>query len=362
MDAQRGNVKQMTLSELAAAVGGRLEGDGSLAVRGVADIDAAGPQAVAILANVRYERRMKDTKAAAVIVAEDYAGPGPALIRCKDPYFAFREAMVAFYGFRRHPFAGVDARSAVDPSAEMGEGVAVAPFAVVSAGAKVGPRTVLYPNVFVGAGCRVGADCILYAGAAVYDGCVLGDRVIVHANSSIGQDGFGYATHAGRHHKIPAAGIVVLEDDVEIGACCAIERATLGRTIVGAGTKFADLVAIGHGTTMGRGCLMVSQAGIAGSTRVGDYCVFAGQSGVVGHIRIGDGAKVAAQAGVTNDVPPGQEVLGSPAIDRAEARRSMISFSRLPQIRSAVRRLTAEVAAIKRKLGMKAGGDGEDEA
>jgi UDP-3-O-[3-hydroxymyristoyl] glucosamine N-acyltransferase len=356
-------MKQMTLTELAAHVGGRLEGDGSRLVCGVADIETAGPREVSFLANVRYERHMKDTQAAAVLVAENYAGAGPALIRCKDPYFAFRQTMVAFHGFRRHPFQGVDARSAVDPSAAIGEGAGVAPFAYVGPGATVGPRTVLYPGAFVGPGARIGADCILYASAAVYDGCVVGDRVIVHANASIGQDGFGYSTYKGAHHKIPTAGNVVLEDDVEIGACCAIERATLGSTIVGAGTKFADLIAIGHGTTMGRHCLMVSQAGIAGSTKVGNYCVFGGQSGIVGHIRIGDGVKVAAQAGVTNDVAAGLDVLGSPAMERAEARRSIMSVARVPQLRSAVRKLVAEVAAIQRKLGLKPGaGDGSGEA
>jgi UDP-3-O-[3-hydroxymyristoyl] glucosamine N-acyltransferase len=294
-----------------------------------------------------------------VLVSESYAGPGPALIRCKDPYFAFRQTMVAFYGFREHPFTGVDVRAAVDPSANIGEGAAIGPFAYVGAGATIGPRAVIYPNAFVGPGASIGADSILYAGAAVYDGCVVGERVILHANASIGQDGFGYSTHRGAHHKIPTAGNVVLEDDVEVGACCAIERATLGSTIIGAGTKFADLVAIGHGTTMGKHCLMVSQAGIAGSTKVGSYCVFGGQSGVVGHIRIGDGAKVAAQAGVTNDVAAGLDVLGSPAMERAEARRSVMGVARLPQLRSAVKKLAAELGALQRKLGIKpSGGEG----
>jgi len=351
-------MKEMTLSQLAELLGGELTGESDRVVRGMASVESAGPDEVTFLSNVRYERFMKDTRAAAVIVAADYAGAGESLIRCADPYFAFREAMMAFYGPRRPQFEGVDGRACIDPTATLGEGVRIAPLAVVSAAAVIGAGTVLYPHVYVGPNCRIGRDCTIYPNVTIYNDCVLGDRVRIHAGTSIGQDGYGYATYQGAHHKIPEAGRVILEDDVEIGSCCAIERATLGDTIIGAGTKFADLVAIGHGTTMGTGCLMVSQSGIAGSTRVGDYCVFAAQSGIVGHIRIGDGAQVGAQAGVTNDVAPGVRVLGSPAIDIADAKRSMISLSRLPQMRSAVRKLTREIAAIKRRLGMR---DADDE-
>jgi UDP-3-O-[3-hydroxymyristoyl] glucosamine N-acyltransferase len=153
-----------------------------------------------------------------------------------------------------------------------------------------------------------------------------------------------------RHEKIPQAGWVELEDDVEIGACCAIDRATLGPTVIGAGTKFSNLVTVGHGTKLGRHCLLVAQVGIAGSTMVGNYCVFAGQAGVVGHIRIGDGARIGAKAGVTNDVAPGQEVLGIPAMPLHEARRAMMSMSRLPQLRTAVRRLTREINTLRRRI------------
>jgi UDP-3-O-[3-hydroxymyristoyl] glucosamine N-acyltransferase len=248
----------MTLAELAKAIGGELTGDGARVIRGLAGLDCAGADEVTFLANAKYERYVKDSRAAAVIVGKDYAGQGQSLIRCGDPYFAFCQAMVAFYGFRRPHFDGVDPRASVDSSAELGEGVAVGPFAVVCPGVTIGPGTTVYPHVYVGPGCRIGRDCTLFPSVTLYDGTVLGDRVRIHAGTSIGQDGFGYATHAGKHHKIPEAGNVILEDDVEIGACCAIERATMGSTIIGAGTKFADLIGIGHGTTMGRHCLMAA--------------------------------------------------------------------------------------------------------
>lgn len=358
-------MSDMTLSALAERVGGKLTGDPDRVVTGAAPLDAAGPDDVSFLANTRYERHMAGTSAAAVIVAEDYAGPGESLIRCADPYYAFREAMVALYGFRRPEFEGVDERANVAPSAELGDGVRIAPFVTVSTGARIGPGTTLYPGVYVGPRCTIGRDCTLYPNVVLYDGCELGERVTIHAGSSIGHDGFGYATHAGddgvvRHEKIPHAGRVVLEDDVEIGACCTIDRATMGPTIVGAGTKFSNLVAIGHGTRMGRHCLMVAQSGIAGSVIVGDYCVFAGQCGVVGHIRIGDGVKVGAQSGVVDDVPDGLEMLGAPARPIAEARKAVLAVQRLPELRNTVKRLSRQVRQLSQRLDELTGGRESD--
>ncbi len=345
----------MTLSQLARLTGGELTGDGDKKVSGVAPLEEAGEADVSFLANAKYIKHMAATGAAAVIVPADYDGPGPALIRCKDPYFAFRQVMVEFYGFRRPEFEGVDPRANVHPTAELGDNVRVAPFVTISAGCKIGSGAAIYPGAYIGTDCRIGSECVIHPNVTLYDGSVLHDRVTIHAGTSIGQDGFGYSTHAGddevtRHYKIPQAGWVEIEDDVEIGACCAIDRATMGATVIGAGTKMSNLVAIGHGTRLGRHCLMVAQAGIAGSTMVGNYCVFAGQSGVVGHIRIGDGVRVGAKTGVTKDVSPGQEVLGSPAMPRGQAKRALLSLSQLPQLRDAMKKLNKDVATLKDRL------------
>ena len=348
----------MTLAELAGRLGGELLGDGGVVVRGLAPVDSAEPDEVTFLANERYRKYVAGSRAAAVIAPADYAGPGKSLIRCADPYFAFRQAMVIFYGFREHPFEGVDARANVAPDAELGAGVRVAAFATVSGGAVVGDGTVIYPGVFIGPGCRIGRECILYPNVVCYDGTILGDRVTIHAGSSIGQDGFGFATHGGEHHKIPQVGRVVLADDVEIGACCTIDRATIGDTVIGAGTKFSNLVAIGHGTRMGKACLMVAQSGIAGSTVVGDYCVFGGQVGVVGHIRIADGVRIAARSGVSNDLAGPAEYWGNPARPRAEARRVAASIGRLPEFRKVLRELVREVADLRRRVAERVGSSG----
>ncbi|MCD4824231.1 MAG: UDP-3-O-(3-hydroxymyristoyl)glucosamine N-acyltransferase [Phycisphaerae bacterium] len=346
---------EMTLQELTKMLGGELTGDGSGVVRGVASLEEAGPDEIGFLANAKYTSQVGTSKAAAVIVPEDYDGPGDSLIRCEDSYFAYRQAMVAFYGFRKPTFAGVSPSASIDASAEIADGVTVGPFVTVSPGVTVAAGTVLYPGVFVGPGCKIGANCTIYPNVTLYDKTILGDRVTVHAGSSVGQDGFGYATHPNAdgvvvHDKIPQAGWVELEDDVEIGACCSIDRATMGATVIGAGTKFSNQIAIGHGTKMGKHCLMVAQAGIAGSTMVGNYCVFAGQAGVVGHIRIGDGVRVGAQAGVTNDIEPGIEVLGSPAMPRAEARRVVMAATRVPELRNTVKKLMKQLKAVQDRL------------
>lgn len=354
---------EMTLTELARLLGGQVQGDGTTVVRGVSSLESASADEVAFLANQKYERYMTSTRAGAVIVSGDYSGPGGTLLRCKDAYFAFREAMVIFYGFRKPHFSGVDPRTDIHPSVKLGKGVCIAPFVSIGPGCQIGDNTVLYSGVSIGPRSRVGDDCILYSNVCLYDGTIVGNRVTVHACSSIGHDGFGYATHKGadgvvRHEKIPQAGWVELEDDVEIGACCTIDRATMGPTVIGAGTKFSNMVAIGHGTKMGRHCLMVAQSGIAGSVMVGNYCVFAGQAGVVGHIRIGDGVKVAAQAGVTHDLEAGLEVGGAPAIPLSEARRAWIAQSRLPHIRDTLKKTLRELSEIKKKLGIH--NDGEN--
>jgi UDP-3-O-[3-hydroxymyristoyl] glucosamine N-acyltransferase len=346
---------EMSLNQLAERIGGTLEGNGDVAVTGLASLEAAGPHEVAFLANAKYVPRMTETNAAAVIVDEDYDGPGETLIRCEDPYFAYRNAMVAFHGFREPEFDGIDERANIHPTATLGLDVRIAAFVTVGPHARIGDGCVLYPGVYLGPGAAMGNHCTLHPNVTLYDETQLGDRVTVHAGASIGHDGFGYATHEGAHHKIPQAGRVVIEDDCEIGACCAIDRATMGETRIGAGTKFSNLVAIGHGTTMGQHCLTVAQTGIAGSTTVGNYCVFAGQAGLVGHIHVGDGAQIGAQAGVTNDIPPGEKVWGTPALPLGEAKRAYGSVARLPEMRREIRRLQKQLEALQEQVDRQEG-------
>ena len=216
----------------------------------------------------------------------------------------------------------------------------------ISDEARVGNGCIIYSCVYIGPGVQIGNDCIIYANVAIYDGSRIGSRVIINANTTIGEDGFGYATHKGIHHKIPQTGIVIIEDDVEIGSCCGIERGTLGDTIVGQGSKLGDLVTIGHGSKIGQHCLLVAQVGIAGSTTLGNHCIVGGQAGLVGHINIGDGVTIGAQAGVISDVPDGKAVFGAPAIEANVAKRAYSLIQYLPEMRQSIRKLQNQLNQI----------------
>lgn len=336
----------LSLAQLADRIGATLIGDPTRMVRGCASIERADPEEVAFVANPKYSTFLRETRAAAVIVGPGTPTPdGLARLEAADPYFAFREAMMALHGLREHPPAM--AAGIVHPTARLGEGTIVHPHAVVERHAELGAGCVLYPGAYVGEHARLGADCILYPNAVVYDRCVLGDRVTLHANVVVGHDGFGYATHAGAHHKIPQNGIVVLEDDVELGAGCAIERAAMGETRIGAGTKFADLISIGHGTTIGRHCLFVSLVGVSGSVEVGDYVVLGGQVGVTGHLTIGDFVQAAGKSAIVDDVPARSKVGGIPAVDLKLAKRNALVGRDLYGMARRLRALEDEVERLR---------------
>ena len=318
---------KLTLAELAEAIGAELHGDGSVPIDSVATLETARAGQISFLSNPRYARHLESTAASAVVVAPQIKTRGPiALLKHKDPYYAFMLAVVKLHGHRKHPFAGIHPRANVDATATVGEG------------------TIIYPGVFVGPRTTIGRDCILYPNAVIYDDCVLGDRVIIHANASIGQDGYGFATHKGpdgviAHHKIPQIGNVILEDDVEIGANATVDRAALGSTIIGRGSKLGDLVTIGHNARVGPHALLVAQGGIAGSTTLGHHVTLAGQVGVAGHLKIGDGVTAGAQAGIIGDVEPGATLMGSPAMPVSHGRRVYTIFTQLPELLERVKKL-----------------------
>ena len=210
----------------------------------------------------------------------------------------------------------------------------------------------LYPGAYVGAGAAVGDECVLYPNAVIYDRCVVGNRVTLHANAVIGNDGFGYATRGGVHHKIPQAGIVLLEDDVEIGAGCAIERAAMGETRVGRGTKFADLISIGHGANIGSHCLLVSLVGVSGSVEVGDHVVLGGQVGVAGHLRIGNRVQAAGKSAIVHDVPDGKKVGGVPAIDLDQAKRNALVGTDLYGLAQRIKGLERQLERLRKTVSV----------
>lgn len=348
----------LSLGELASRIGATLRGDASRTVRGCAAIDHAGEDEVTFVANPKYLSHVETTRAAAVIVSPTQQTPARiARLEAADPYFAFREAMVALHGFRVHPEpVGPRADGAsVHPSATIGVGCRIHPFATVQRGAILGARCVLYPGAYVGEDSRLGDDCVLHPNAVVYERCTLGNRVTLHSCVVVGHDGFGYATHKGSHHKIPQAGVVVLEDDVEMGAGCAIERAAMGETRIGAGTKFADLISIGHGTTVGKHCLFVSLVGVSGSVEVGNYVVLGGQVGVTGHLKIGDFVQAAGKTAIVDDAKPGTKLAGIPGIELDAAKRNAIAGRDLYGM---AKRLKAVERAVAEMRGSSEAGGG----
>jgi UDP-3-O-[3-hydroxymyristoyl] glucosamine N-acyltransferase len=325
------DVEHRTISELAATIGAEVVGGGgSTVVTGVNTLEDAQPGQVSFLTNERYAPLLATTRASAVIVGPKVKPDDRlTLLRAKDAYLAYQKALLTIHGFRKHPFAGVHPQANVDPTATIGEG------------------TVVYPGVYVGPRTRVGRDCVLYPNAVIYDRCVLGDRVILHAGAVIGADGFGYATSDGVHHKIPHIGNVVLGDDVEVGANATVDRAALGSTTVGKGTKIDNLATLGHNVRTGVGCIVVAQAGVAGSTTLGNYVVLGGQAGLAGHIDVGDQVMVGAQCGVTGDVEAKQIVHGSPHMPYRDAKRAYTLLRNLPELADRLKQLEKLAEKLK---------------
>ncbi len=339
-------MKTKTLGELAEYVGGRVVGDPKIAIGSASTLGRAGEGDISFLANSKYEKQVRTTKASAVIVGKEIAGASAPFLIAEDPYYAFMQIMILLHGHRKHKKVGISSHATISDSAKVGADCHIHDFVTISDEARVGDGCVIYPCVSIGRGVQVGNDCIIYPNAVIYNGCRIGNRVIINANTTIGEDGFGYASHKGIHHKIPQIGIVIIEDDVEIGACCGIERGTLGDTILGQGSKLGDLVAIGHGTKVGAHCLLVAQVGIAGSTTLGHHCVVGGQVGIVGHLNIGNNVMIAAQSGVINNIPDGTALLGSPAIEANQGKRAYSMIQYLPEMRQNIRKLESQIEEI----------------
>ncbi len=342
-----------SLAELAAHVGGKVIGDGSVIVHKVAALDQAGPGEISFLTNPRYQKFLPQCRASAVIVGLGVAaatvdatvGQGQlSFIECADPYVGFAKILQVLAPAQ--PFSvGISHQACVDDSAAVGTSVTIFPNVFVAPRARIGDRTVLMPGTFIGADAEVGTDCMLHPNVVVRERCRLGDRVVLHAGVVIGSDGFGYAGSGAGRVKIPQVGIVVVEDDVEIGANTTVDRATLGETVIGKGTKIDNLVQIAHNVVIGEHCVIAAQAGIAGSSRLGKNVTLAGQVGVVNHIQIGDGATIGPQSGVGQSVAA--NALLSSGLSAAPHHvwlKVMVLLPQLPKLWSQVRALEKRVA------------------
>lgn len=337
-----------SLQEIAELVAGKvLVDDTNLLITEAAGIDQAGVQSITF-ALEEFVPKAAQSSAAAVILPLSVTEFNKPCICVADPKEAFSKLVVHFapqVQLERnvHPMAWVH------PSAKLGENVAVMPFAVIDKDAQIGDNCVIYPNVYVGQGVVIGADCILHAGSVVREFCVLGNRVVLQNSAIIGGDGFGYTTNNKKHTKVPQLGNVVLCDDVEVGSCTCIDRATIYKTstVVGAGTKLDNLVHLGHNDIVGENCFFVAQVGISGSVKIGDNCTFAGQVGSAGHLQIGDNCTFAARSGITNSVQSNSLCAGFPAIPHKEWLRQEAHKSKLPNLNSKLKELEKRLAALE---------------
>lgn len=333
----------MKLGELANRLGAELRGDPQIEITGVKGIEVAGATEVTFVANPRYGGLARTTQAAAVLVEPEFPEIETATLRVKNPYYAFSRALNFFYQPPAYP-AGIHPTAVIDPTAEIGEGAHIGAYAVVGPGVKLGAHATLLPHVVLYAGVRAGNHFFAHAHAVVREGCVLGDQVTLENGVIIGADGFGFAKNdLGQWEKIPQSGPVRIGDRVDVQANACIDRATVGATEIGAGTKVDNLVQVGHGSRVGEDTLLCAQAGLAGSSVVGSRAILAGQAGVAGHCELGDGVILTAQSGVSHDVPAGKMISGSPAFDNRIWLRAVAVFQRLPELLKRLDRLEKKV-------------------
>lgn len=334
-----------TLAQVATVVGGRVHGDGTVVLTGVATLEAAGQRDLSWVSDERLEAAGASSRAGALLVSSESRASGKPAVVVPLPQLALARWLEARHAPAR-PRPGKARGAHVDRTARLGAGVAVAAGATVAAGARIGARTIVSPGAYVGEGAEIGEDCLLHPNAAVLAGCRVGARCILQAGAVVGSDGFGYVWDGHGHHKIPQIGIVRLEDDVEVGANATIDRATLGETVIGRGTKIDNLVQVGHNVVVGPHSVFCGQAGVGGSSRIGAGVTLAGQVGISDHVTIGDGAILTGQAGIARRgrVASGAVLSGMPALPHREFLRRAALLGRLE---AALER----IAALEKRLG-----------
>ncbi|MBN1142228.1 MAG: UDP-3-O-(3-hydroxymyristoyl)glucosamine N-acyltransferase [Deltaproteobacteria bacterium] len=337
-----------TLGELAAWVGGRLTGNPDLEVKGVAPIDSAGEGEITFLSNPKYFKRLSGCRASAIILPPGVECPIPAIVS-PNPYLAFAKILTALACPSPEP-KGVMAGSIVSPSAVLGESVTIHPGCVVGDQVRIGDGVVLHPNVVLYEGVVIGDHSLLHAGVVVRERCRIGSHVIIQPSAVIGGDGFGFAPDGAGYFKIPQVGIVIVEDGVEIGAGTCIDRATLGVTRIGKGTKIDNLVQVAHNVVIGENTVIVSQVGIAGSTEIGNHCTLGGQVAVAGHLKIGDNVMLGARSGVSGNLEPNQILSGAPVMPHRQFLKAATTFSHLPEMRRELTQLQNRMRELEQQL------------
>jgi UDP-3-O-[3-hydroxymyristoyl] glucosamine N-acyltransferase len=341
---------EFTAATIAGFLKGEVEGDPETIVNNIAKIEEGHKGALSFLANPKYEHYIYTTESSIVLVNKSFVPSSEikaTLIRVENAYEAFA-SLLRLVDQARPRKKGIHSSAVIEPSAKVGSDVYIGPFAYVGENCVIGDNSAVYPHSYIGDNTKIGRNCILYSGVKIYHDCVVGEGCTVHAGTVIGSDGFGFAPQSETEFmKIPQIGNVVIEDHVEIGANVAIDRATMGSTIIRKGVKLDNLIQIGHNVEVGENTVMAGQTGIAGSTKIGKNCMFAGQVGIAGHLKIADGTKIGAQAGIPGDVKNENSILlGYPAIDHLNFLRSSVIFRKLPELKTKVDALEKQVETL----------------
>ena len=340
----------ITAGQIAHLIGGKTEGDENTIVHSAGKIESASKGDVSFLANPKYLNHIYDTLASVVIVSDQLKldqAVSATLIRHPMPYFGFCQVLNQWFNPHQNR-SGIHPTAIIDESAILGNNIYVGAYAVIEAGATIGDQAQIYPNVYIGKNARVGKNSILYPGVNLYSECIVGNECIIHAGTAIGSDGFGFApTPDGTYAKIPQIGNVVIEDHVETGANCCLDRATMGSTIIRKGVKLDNMVQIAHNADIGENTVIAGLSGVAGSTKVGRNCVFGAQVGIVGHITIAEGTQLGGQSGVPKSISiPNQQFIGSPVMPLKDAFKSQVLQRNLPALELRVRELEQKITEL----------------
>lgn len=339
----------MKLSELAGLLGAELSGSGDTEITGAAGVREAREGHITFITGKNYLKDLERSRASAVLVPTDTPDMPLPLLRVKNPRLAFAQVIELFYVKPYNP-TGVSDRAAVGKDVTIGKDCSIHPFAVLADKVRIGNRVTIYPGVFVGQESVIDDDSVIYANASIGHKIAMGKRVIIHSGTVIGSDGFGFVTEGGKHHKIPQVGGVIIEDDVEIGANCSIDRATLGNTLIKKGTKLDNQVQIAHNVTIGEHCLLAGQVGIAGSSTLGNYVVLGGQAGVADHISVGDRVMAGGGTAITKDVEAGRIIAGFNAMPIRDWLKVQVILPKLSELNKSIKRLEKQLQEMKEQI------------
>lgn len=343
---------EFSAKQIASFLQGEVIGNEEATVHTFAKIEEGKPGALSFLSNPKYTAYLYETQSSIVLVNKDFVPEKPytaTLIKVDNAYESIAKLM-SLYSQQMPRKSGIDPLASVAPTATIGDDVYIGAFAVVGEGAVIGAHSQIYPHTYVGDGTQLGENCLLYSGVHIYHGCRLGNRVTIHSGTVIGSDGFGFAPTPNGYEKIPQLGIVIIEDNVEIGANSCIDRSTMGATVIHKGVKLDNLIQIAHNVEVGSNTVMAAQVGVAGSSKIGEWCMMGGQVGIAGHIRIGNHVDLGAQTGAPFDIEDNQQLIGTPPVQKSAYFRQALLTRRLPDMYKELKSLRQEIEEMKKQI------------